>query len=67
MTTQSDIQGDTLVFNTLSTIELTDNDRSRRGSWNSEARLQMLAFELARYMPDEADMLVRAGMLKMAA
>lgn len=67
MTTQSDLQGDTLVFNTISTIELTDTDRSRRGSWNSEARLQMLAYELARYMPAEAEMLARAGMLKMAA
>lgn len=67
MTTQTDIQGDTIVFNTLTTIELTDTDGSQRGSWAAEARLQLLAFELARYMPEEAELLARAGMLKMAA
>ena len=64
---QPDPQGDTLVFNTLVTIELTDSDRSRRGAWSSETRLHMLALEFARYMPAEAEALAGVGMIKLAA
>lgn len=56
-----------MVFNTLVGIELTDTDRSGRGAWASETRLHMLAYELARYMPEQADLLARAGMIKLAA
>jgi hypothetical protein len=64
---QPEPQADVTVFNTLVTIELTDNDRSRRGAWASETRLHMLALEFARYMPDQAQALAQAGMLKLAA
>ena len=67
MTKQIDSHAETSVFNTLVGIEFNDSDRSRRGSWSSESRLQMLAFEIARYMPAEAEKLARAGMIKMAA
>ena len=64
---QPDTQGETTVFNTLVSIELTDTDRSRRGAWASETRLHMLALEFARYMPAEAEALARFGMVKLAA
>jgi hypothetical protein len=58
---------DTTVFNTLVSIEFNDTDRSRRGAWASETRLHMLALEFARYMPEHAEQLAQAGMVKLAA
>ena len=64
---QHELHGDTTVFNTLVSIEFTDTDRSRRGAWASETRLHMLALEFARYMPENAELLAQAGMVKLAA
>lgn len=64
---QPEPHGHTTVFNTIVSIELNDTDRSRRGAWASETRLHMLALEFARYMPEHAEMLAEAGMVKLAA
>lgn len=65
MTTQQDPQADTLVFNTLMGIELNDRDPGKRGGWKSDARLEVLAHELVRYMPDLAQMLAATGRQKL--
>jgi hypothetical protein len=49
------------------TMELHDRDRSMKGGWKSDARLEMLAHEIARYMPEFADLLVENGKQKLAA
>ncbi|TDU66646.1 hypothetical protein EI77_03741 [Prosthecobacter fusiformis] len=67
MTTQHDLQSDTQVFTTIMNLEMNDKDRSPRGGWNSDARLEVLANEIVRYMPDLAQLLVQSGMQKMAA
>ena len=70
MTTQRDPHGqahNTQVFNTVAAIDLNDRDPGKRGGWRSDARLEVLAHELVRYMPDLADALVRSGKVKMAA
>lgn len=67
MTTQLDPQGDTLLFTTMMAIDLDDRDRGRRGGWKSEARLEMLAHELVRYMPDLAASLAQQGRERLAA
>lgn len=67
MTTQLDPQADTLLFSTLANVEFTDSGRGRGAAWSSEARLSILAIEIARYMPDLAADLVRGGLTKLAA
>ncbi len=67
MITQLDPQADTLVFTALMGIDLNDRDRGKRGGWKSDARLEVLAHEIVRYMPDLAEALVRGGKVKMAA
>jgi len=67
MPTQLELQSDAMVFNITMTHDLDDSDRSLRGSWRSETRLEMLSHEIVRYTPDLADLLVTLGMQKMAA
>lgn len=67
MPTQLELQNDTMIFNITMTHDLDDADRSRRGSWRSETRLEMLAHEVVRYTPDLAELLKDLGMQKMAA
>ena len=67
MPTQLELQSDTLVFAVTMNGDLEDSDRSLRGSWRSESRLEMLAHEIVRYMPTLGDLLVEDGMRKMAA
>lgn len=67
MPTQLELQSDAMVFNITMTHDLDDSDRSLRGSWRSETRLEMLSHEIVRYTPDLADLLVNLGMQKMAA
>lgn len=67
MPTQLELQSDTMVFATMMTLELHDRDRSLKGGWKSDTRLEMLAHEIVRYMPDLADMLVNNGKQKLAA
>jgi hypothetical protein len=50
------------VFGTLSTVELTDLD----DSWQSDTRLELLAWEISRYEPSLAKKLVEAGKRKLA-
>jgi hypothetical protein len=45
------------VFGTLSQVELTDLDHS----WQSNTRLELLAWEISRYEPAMARQLVEAG------
>ena len=56
-----------MVFATTMTMELHDRDRSLKGGWKSDTRLEMLAHEIVRYMPDLANMLVSNGTQKLAA
>jgi len=67
MPTQLELQNDTMVFATVMTMDLNDSDRSMKGGWKSNTRLEMLAHEIARYMPDLADFLVADGKQKLAA
>tara|TARA_R110002049_G_scaffold141827_1_gene303575 strand:+ start:1175 stop:1378 length:204 start_codon:yes stop_codon:yes gene_type:complete len=67
MTTQLDHNTETMVFQTLVDVELSDTDRGRRGHWKSETRLEMLAHELVRYDPALASLLVEAGRQKLGA
>jgi hypothetical protein len=67
MTAEVDSNTQTLVFQTLVDVELSDGDRSRRGSWSSETRLEMLAHELVRYDPQLARCLADAGLEKLTA
>ncbi len=67
MPTQLELQSDTQVFTTVMTMELHDRDRSMKGGWKSDARLEMLAHEIVRYMPEFADLLVANGKQKLAA
>ena len=67
MPTQLELQSDNMVFATMMTLELHDRDRSLKGGWKSDTRLEMLAHEIVRYMPDLADMLVANGKQKLAA
>ena len=67
MPTQLELQSETMVFATMMTLELHDRDRSLKGGWKSDTRLEMLAHEIVRYMPDLADMLVTNGKQKLAA
>ena len=67
MPTQLELQSDTQVFTTVMTMELHDRDRSMKGGWKADARLEMLAHEIARYMPEFADLLVANGKQKLAA
>ncbi len=67
MTTQPDLISDTQVFTTLMNIEMNDRDRSPSGAWKSETRLEVLAQEIVRYMPDLAQLLVQNGLVKLAA
>lgn len=67
MTTQHDLLNDTQVFTTIMSLEMNDKDRSPRGGWNSDTRLEVLAHELVRYMPELAQMLAQDGKRKLAA
>lgn len=67
MIIQSNLECDTQVFTTIMNLEMTDRDRSQRGDWSSDARLEVLANEIVRYMPDLAQMLVQSGKQKLAA
>ncbi len=67
MTTHADLHSETQMFTTLMSLEMTDKDRSPRGGWNSDTRLEVLAHEVARYMPELAQLLVQSGKRKMAA
>jgi hypothetical protein len=53
---------ETEVFATLSQVELNDPD----DSWRSETRLELLAWEIARYEPQIARQLVQAGKRRLA-
>ncbi len=48
---------ETEVFATLTEVELADPGES----WRSETRLELLAWEIARYQPALAHRLVQAG------
>jgi hypothetical protein len=67
MPTQLELHNDTMVFNITMTHALDDADRSLRGSWRSETRLEMLAHEIVRYSPELAQLLVSSGLKKIAA
>ncbi|GAA5137676.1 MAG: hypothetical protein V4599_07685 [Verrucomicrobiota bacterium] len=67
MITSSTAESDTQVFTTIMSLEMNDKDRSPRGGWKSDARLEVLANEIVRYMPDLAQMLMQAGKQKLAA
>ena len=67
MTLQHDLQADSTVFSALVEVEMTDPDRSRKGSWKSEARLSMLSHEITRYMPELANLLAEGGKQKLLA
>ncbi len=67
MTLQLELQANTTVFTTLVEVEMTDADRSLKGSWKSETRLSMLSHEITRYMPELAAMLAQSGCRKMLA
>ncbi len=67
MTTQSDLHVETQMFATLMTLEMNDRDRGARGGWQSDARLEVLAHEVVRYLPELAKLLVQSGKAKMAA
>ncbi|SKB07705.1 hypothetical protein SAMN02745166_04764 [Prosthecobacter debontii] len=68
MTTQHDLQSsETQMFTTLMSLEMTDRDRSPRGGWKSDTRLEVLAHEIVRYMPELAQLLVQDGKRKLAA
>ncbi|MBN8417964.1 MAG: hypothetical protein J0L73_03535 [Verrucomicrobia bacterium] len=67
MTLQHDPQADSTVFSTLVEVEMTDMDRSKKGSWKSETRLSMLSHEIARYMPELAALLAEGGKQKLLA
>jgi len=68
MTTQHDLlTNETQMFTTLMSLEMTDKDRSPKGGWKSDARLEVLAHEIVRYMPDLAQLLVQDGKRKLAA
>ena len=53
----------TEVFSTLTEVELAGSSES----WRSETRLALLAWEIARYEPELADVLVEAGKLRLQA
>ena len=59
--TLADETYETEVFATLSQVELTDLD----DSWRSDTRLELLAWEIARYEPALASQLVNAGKKKL--
>ena len=67
MTLQHDLQADSTVFSALVEVEMTDSDRSRKGSWTSEARLSMLSHEITRYLPELAALLAEGGKQKLLA
>lgn len=67
MTTQHDLLSDTQVFTTIMSLEMNDKDRSPRGGWKSDARLEVLANEIVRYMPELAVLLSQDGKRKLAA
>lgn len=67
MITTSNLECDTQVFTTLMNLEMNDKDRSPRGGWKSDTRLEILAHEIVRYMPDLAQLLVQDGKRKLAA
>lgn len=67
MITSSNLECDTQVFTTIMDLEMNDRDRSPRGSWKSDARLEVLAHDLVRYMPELAQMLAQSGKRKLAA
>ncbi len=49
-------------------VELTAKERGQIGSrWDSDTRLQMLALEFARYMPEEAEKLAAVGKRRLLA
>ncbi|MCW0216790.1 MAG: hypothetical protein OJI67_00580 [Prosthecobacter sp.] len=64
---QNDLLSDTQVFTTIMSLEMNDRDRSPRGGWGSDARLEVLANEMVRYMPELAQMLAQSGKRKLAA
>ena len=67
MTLQHDPQADSTVFSALVEVEMTDMDRSKKGSWKSETRLSMLSHEITRYMPELAALLAEGGKHKLLA
>jgi hypothetical protein len=67
MTLQHDLLADSADFTALVEVEMTDMDRSRKGSWKSETRLSMLAHEITRYMPELAGLLAEGGRQKLLA
>ncbi len=54
---------DTHFFTSLNEVELTDSGES----WRSETRLELLAWEIARYEPALAERLAAAGKRRMLA
>jgi len=67
MTTQRNIQKETQDFSIIMGIDLYDSDRSKRGGWSSDARLEVLTREIIQYAPELAHALERGGMHKIAA
>lgn len=63
----SELNSDTHVFSTIMSLDMNDHDRSPRGGWKSDTRLEVLAHEIVRYMPELAQMLAQSGKLNMAA
>ena len=66
MTTQTNTQGALPSLISLETAEAPPA-RTTGACWTSEARLHVLACEIAYYMPGLAQELVRAGKRKLAA
>lgn len=64
MTTQLEADPDTALFTTLVNASLMDDES---GPWASETKLEVLAWELATYMPDLARDLAVAGRTRMLA
>lgn len=63
-TTLEEARYETEVFASLNEVEMTEVTNE---AWQSETRLAMLAWEIARYDPAIAKRLVEAGKRKLAA
>jgi hypothetical protein len=62
MTAQLEADADTALFTTMMLdVNLDDAEPEQTGTWASETKLHVLAYELASYMPELADQLAAAG------
>lgn len=64
MTTPIEADPDTALFTALVDASLMDDET---GPWASDTKLEVLAWELATYMPDLARDLALAGRSRMSA